>query len=85
MLDLFAREHARMALFALPQLIFRCSKISESAFPFRFQSTSDQTIVRFDRTVSAFRTLSFVTCAFDFQPPLLERGIAIGLELLECE
>src|SRR5574339_519102 len=82
---LFWCEVGSMMLLPLPQLILRRRQISQAAFPFCFQSAGDQTILRFDSTVTPLHTLGFVTCAFHLQPPLLESGVAISLELLECE
>src|ERR1700751_4711470 len=55
---------------------------AQALLPFALEGASDQAVVGIDSTVAALGAVRFVACPLAAETPLLERGLAIGLEPL---
>ena len=84
-LELFESECARALLFAAAQFRFGGRQIAQTIFPFRLQAASDEPILRLHGPVAALGPFGFVARPFDFQTPLRQSGIMVGLELFDTE
>src|SRR5262245_24201997 len=79
---LLAREHARTLLLATAKLRLRGLKRTQALLPRLFQTTRHEPIVGIDGTISALGKVGGILRSLDAQPPVLEGGLTVDLELL---
>jgi len=78
---LLTAEGARSRVFSIGELRFGGLQLPQRAFPLRFESACNQTIVRIDCAVAPFGALRAVARALELAPELREGGFVIGLQL----
>src|SRR5688572_30085075 len=67
------------------KLSFSKVEITQPVLPFSFQTACHKTVFWFYGAVSPFGARSFVPHTFNFQTPLSECRIMIGLKLFKCQ
>ena len=84
-LKLFGSKCTRPLLFAAAQFRFGSRQVTETVFPFGLQTASDEPVLRLHGSVAALGQFCFVSRPFDFQAPLRQSGILVGLQLFDTE
>ena len=75
-------QRAGLLLLAQSELGFGRGELLQRVLPVALQSARDESVLGLDLAVAALGPLCLVSGAFDLQPPLLQRGVLIGLERL---
>jgi hypothetical protein len=75
-------QRAGLLLLAQGELGFGRGELLQRVLPVALQSARDESVLGLDLAVAALGPLCLVSGAFDLQPPLLQRGVLIGLERL---
>ena len=73
-------DRRRTLSFTASEIGFGGLQRLQAFFPLAFEPTRDEAVVRVDGSIAAFCALGFVAGALHGQSPLLEDGLAIGLE-----
>ena len=84
-LALLRAEDRRLLVLPPVQFGFRGGLLAEAGFPFGLETSGHEAILRLDHAIPALRAFGIVADAFDFEPPLREGRILMGLELLHRE
>ncbi len=79
----FAPEGTSSRVFSIRELCFGGLQFAQSAFPLRFESARNESIVRVDCAIAPFGALRAVARSLELAPELREGGFVIGLELLD--
>jgi len=59
--------------------------LTESFFPFGFERTGYQAVLRLHSTIATLGSPGFVSTSFHLQPPLSQLGVMFRLEVLFCQ
>ena len=79
---LLDREHARALLLATSQLSLRSLKRCQTFLPFALEATRHQPVVGIDGAIATLGKACCIARPLDAKPPVLERELAIHLDLL---
>src|SRR5205809_473164 len=77
-----SREHARTLLLATCKFQLRCLECGQTLLPRALQATRHQPVVGIDGAIATLGEACCIARPLDAEPPVLERGRAIHLELL---
>ena len=79
---LLAREHARALILATCEFCLRRLERIEALLPCTLETTRDESVVGIDGAIAALGETCRIARPLDAEPPVLERGLAIHLQLL---
>ncbi|WP_456828356.1 hypothetical protein [Bradyrhizobium sp. USDA 4518] len=79
----FVRKRARSGMFAVREFGFGSLQFQQSAFPFCFESTRDESILRVHGAIASLGALRVVARTLDVATELRESRLVIGVELLD--
>ena len=73
-------QRAWPLLLAQRELGLGLRELGERVLPVAFQAAGDEAVLGLDLAVASLRAVGLVFGALDLQPPLLQRGVVVGLE-----